>query len=176
MKRFLLGPIVAAQLFTSTAFASPKGLADFARAQTDLRISFTKCVMLIQLYVLSADNKKLDDAANCVTHFKTAVMTAANDYKKTTANAEAHALIDIWGNQYTDAVNIAIKHPRDDHMFEGVLNLVSDADKLIYSKIKDTEMKKSFADKVLEADKDNKWPDGSPIIPTNPDLEASPKR
>jgi hypothetical protein len=161
--------------FNSTSLASPEGLAALTRAQNQLRISFMECAMKLRLYDLSDEKgqeKKLVDAANCLSRLKSAVAAAANSYKKTTSSADAQKLIDVWQNEYSEIIDLAIKHQREDRMPEKLLGLVNVSDEMVLARVRDTETrKKSFADKVLEADK---WPDGSPIVPTNPDFAPSP--
>ncbi|WP_148043142.1 hypothetical protein [Methylocystis hirsuta] len=116
--------------------------------------------------------KKLVDCANCLSRLKSAVAAAASSYKKTISNADAQKLIDVWQNEYSEINDLAIKHQLEDRMPEKRHGLVITSDEIVLARVIDTEMsKKSFADKVLEADK---WPDGSPIVPTNPDFEPSP--
>lgn len=161
--------------FNSASIASPEGVAALTRAQNQLKISFMECAMKLRLYDLSDEKgqeKKLVDAANCLSRLKNAVAAAASSYKKTSSNSATKKLIDVWQNEYYEIIDLAIKHQREGLMPEKLLGLVNASDEMALARVIDTEMsKKSFADKVLEADK---WPDGSPIVPTNPDFEPSP--
>lgn len=161
--------------FNSTSIASPEGLAALTRAQSQLRISFMECAMKLRLYSLSDERgqgKKLGDAVNCLSHLKSAVAAAANSYKKTNSSAYAQKRIEIWQNEYSEIIDLAIKRQTEGGMPEKILGLINFSDEIVLDRLKDAEVsKKSFADKVIESDK---WPDGSPIVPTNPDLEQSP--